>query len=108
MGSFNQNDLGIENPTGGYYATHNFTTQLKGFGNFQYLIDDSSRISLILSGTYSQFQIPDNPTQTAVFTLAGFVLMSQMSSTKAISFGAGQGLASSLRNSVHEEAFSAA
>ena len=37
-----------------------------------------------------------------------FVLMSQMSSTKAISFGAGQGLASSLRNSVHEEAFSAA
>jgi hypothetical protein len=71
MGSFNQNDLGIENPTGGYYAIHDFTTQLKGFGNFQYLIDDSSRISLILSGTYSQFQIPDNPAQTPVFTLAG-------------------------------------
>jgi outer membrane receptor protein involved in Fe transport len=71
MGSFNQNDLGIENTTGGYYAIHDFTTQFKGFGNFQYLIDDSSRISLILSGTYSQFQIPANPGQTPVFTLAG-------------------------------------
>jgi hypothetical protein len=58
LGSYNQNDLGIENPTGGYHAIHDFTQQFKGFANLSYLIDDSSRISVLLSGTYSDFQIP--------------------------------------------------
>ncbi len=43
----------------------------KGFANFSYLIDDSSRINLLLSGTYSDFQIPANPGQTPLFALAG-------------------------------------
>jgi len=71
LGSFDQNDLGIENPTGGYYAIHDFTTQYKGFADFSYVIDDSSRVTLLLSGTYSDFQIPNNPGQTPLFTLAG-------------------------------------
>src|SRR6202166_2781641 len=46
LGSYDQNDLGIENPTGGYRALHDYTEQYKGFANLSYLIDDSSRISL--------------------------------------------------------------
>jgi hypothetical protein len=71
LGSYNQNDLGIENPTGGYHAIHDYTQHFIGFANLSYLIDDSSRISLLLSGTYSDFQIPNNPGQTPLFNLAG-------------------------------------
>src|SRR6516164_6379443 len=71
VGSYKQDNLGIENPTGGYNAIHDWTEQYKGFANLSYLIDDSSRISLLLSGTYSDFQIPANPGQTPTFALAG-------------------------------------
>jgi hypothetical protein len=71
LGSYDQNDLGIENPTGGYHAIHDYTEQYKGFAELSYLIDDSSRISLLMSGTYSDFQIPANPGQTPLFALAG-------------------------------------
>jgi outer membrane receptor protein involved in Fe transport len=71
VGSYNQNNLGIENPTSGYHAIHDWTEQYKGFANFSYLIDDSSRISLLLGGTYSDFQVPANPGQTPMFGLAG-------------------------------------
>ncbi len=71
LGSYDQNDLGIENPTGGYHAIHDFTTQYKGFADFSYVIDDTSRVTLLLSGTYSDFQIPNNPGQTPLFTIAG-------------------------------------
>jgi len=71
LGSYDQNDLGIENPTGGSHAIHDYTEQYKGFAELSYLIDDSSRISLLMSGTYSDFQIPANPGQTPLFTLAG-------------------------------------
>jgi outer membrane receptor for Fe3+-dicitrate len=69
-GSYDSNDLGIENTTGSPYAIHDRTTQYKLFGDFSYIIDDSSRITLLLSGTYSDFQIPNNPNQSPVFTLA--------------------------------------
>jgi TonB dependent receptor len=71
MGSYKQDDLGIENPIGSDRAIHDWTQQYKGFANISYLIDDSSRISLLLSGTYSDFQIPANPGQTPLFALAG-------------------------------------
>ncbi|MBV9390377.1 MAG: TonB-dependent receptor [Verrucomicrobia bacterium] len=71
VGSYNQNDLGIENPTGKPSAIHDDTEQYKGFAYLSYLIDDTSRISLLLSGTYSEFQIPNNPGQTPAFDLAG-------------------------------------
>jgi outer membrane receptor protein involved in Fe transport len=70
-GSYNQNDLGIENPTSSHGAIHDQTKQWKGFSNLSYVIDDTSRISLILSGTYSDFQIPNNPGQVASFQLKG-------------------------------------
>src|SRR6202045_1642692 len=71
LGSYNQNDLGIENPTSGYHAIHDYTEQYKGFAKLSYLIDDSSRVSLLLSGAYSDLQIPANPGQTPLFALAG-------------------------------------
>ena len=71
LGSYKQDNLGIENPTGGYNAIHDWTEQYKGFADLSYLIDDSSRVSLILSGTYSDFQIPNNPGQTPLYNLAG-------------------------------------
>jgi hypothetical protein len=46
VGSYKQDNLGIENPTAGYNAIHDWTEQYKGFANLSYLIDDSSRISL--------------------------------------------------------------
>src|SRR3984893_7688200 len=33
LGSYDQNDLGIENPTGGYHAIHDYTEQYKGFAD---------------------------------------------------------------------------
>ncbi len=71
LGSYNQNDLGIENPTSGNHAIHDFTEQYKAFADLSYVIDDSSRITLLLSGTYSDFQIPANPGQSPLFSLAG-------------------------------------
>jgi outer membrane receptor protein involved in Fe transport len=71
LGSYKQDNLGIENPTGGYNAIHDWTEQYKGFANISYLIDDSSRITLLLSGTYAYFQIPANPGQMPLFALAG-------------------------------------
>jgi hypothetical protein len=71
LGSYKQDNLGIENPTGSYDAIHDWTEQYKGFAEFSYLIDASSRVSLLLSGTYSDFQIPNNPGQTPIYHLAG-------------------------------------
>ena len=64
VGSYNSNNLGIENTTGSPYAIHDRTDQYKLFADLSYIIDDTSRITLLLSGTYSDFQIPNNPNQT--------------------------------------------
>jgi outer membrane cobalamin receptor len=69
-GSYNSNTLGIESPTSSDHPIHDQTKQYKGFGDFSYIIDDSSRITLLLSGTYSDFQIPNNENQAPVFSLA--------------------------------------
>lgn len=70
VGSYNSNTLGIENPTGSTNAIHDRTAQFKGFADLSYIIDNTSRITLILSGTYSDFQIANNPNQTPLFALA--------------------------------------
>jgi hypothetical protein len=69
-GSYDSNTLGIESPTNSHHPIHDQTKQYKGFGDFSYVIDDSSRITLLLSGTYSDFQIPNNENQPPVFSLA--------------------------------------
>jgi len=70
-GSYLYDTLGIENPTSGHTAIHDETSQFKGFAELSYVIDDSSRVTLLLSGTYADFKIPDNPGQVPAFTLEG-------------------------------------
>ena len=65
------NDLGIENPTGTRAALHDRTRQLKLFGYVSDVIDATSRLNLMVSGSLSRFQIPDNPGQPPAFALAG-------------------------------------
>jgi outer membrane receptor protein involved in Fe transport len=64
-------DIGIENPTASRDPLHDRTQQLKLFGYFSDVIDSSSRLSFMISGSTSRFQIPNNPGQEAAFTLAG-------------------------------------
>lgn len=70
--SAQQNDLGIENPTDSRDPIHDRTHQFKFFTDLSYLIDSTSRISLLLSSSFSRFQIPNNPGQDPAFTLDGF------------------------------------
>ena len=60
-GSYNHNDLGIENPTPGTSAIHDNTGQYKSFLYGSYIIDDTSRVSLMGSMSYSDFQVPNTP-----------------------------------------------
>lgn len=64
-------DLGIENPTPSRRALHDYTNQLKGFGSFSYKINDTSKLTLILSGSYSDFEIPNTPGQTPRYNFSG-------------------------------------
>lgn len=70
-GSYLHDGIGIENPTSSTHPIHDDTDQYKGFGYLSYIIDDTSRLNLILSGGHSDFQIPNNPGQTPAFTLTG-------------------------------------
>ncbi len=60
----NWNDLGLENPTAGINANHDYTGQGKFFGYASTLIDSSTRLSVISAASYSKFQIPNNLSQT--------------------------------------------
>jgi len=63
-GSWLQNNLGLENPTGSVNAIHDRTDQSKGFAYFSYLPTATTRVSLML-GTYEgRFQIPNAPGAT--------------------------------------------
>src|SRR6266404_2954923 len=58
-GSYNHNGIGIENPTSSAIPIHDTTDQGKSFVYLSYILDDTSRISLIGSASYSDFEIPD-------------------------------------------------
>lgn len=55
--------IGMANPTPSYRPAHDTTNQYKGFGNFSYKINETSRLVLILSSAYSTFQLPTTPGQ---------------------------------------------
>jgi len=59
--SFMHSEWGIENPTDSLRPIHDDTNQTKGFAYGSYVIDDTSRIVLMLSGSYSTYQIPNTP-----------------------------------------------
>jgi outer membrane receptor protein involved in Fe transport len=58
-GSFLQNKIGIENPEGTRTPLHDKTTQEKGFGYFSYLLNSTTRASVIIGSSVGKFQIPD-------------------------------------------------
>jgi outer membrane receptor protein involved in Fe transport len=65
-----RDNLGIENPTATQNALHDTTTQSHQFIYLSKVIDDSSRISLVLGNSLNKFEIPDVPGQTPVYDLA--------------------------------------
>jgi len=67
-GSYEHNDLGIENPTGSSSAIHDQTDQYKTFLYATRILSDTSRISLIGSMSYATYQIPINPGLSPVST----------------------------------------
>ncbi|HEX7518330.1 MAG TPA: TonB-dependent receptor [Chthoniobacterales bacterium] len=69
--SYLHSGIGIENPTGSSNPIHDNTDQYKLFGYFSYIFDETSRLTLLLSGNHSDFQIPNNPGQTGAFTDMG-------------------------------------
>lgn len=70
-GSFEANNLGIENPLGSSHALHDRTLQNKAFGYFSYLLDPDTRVSLILGNSDGRFQIPNSPGKIPGFQLDG-------------------------------------
>jgi len=60
-GSYLEDNLGIENTTGGTSAIHDQTQQGKMFAYVSKIIDDTSRLNVMLSASHSDFQIPNSP-----------------------------------------------
>ena len=70
-GSYEQNSLGIENPTSSSEAIHDNTQQYRGFTYLSYLPDDTSRVSFIANEAYNQYQIPNTPGQLPATDASG-------------------------------------
>ena len=70
-GFYLQNDRGLEPPTPGPVAHHDFTTAGNGFGYLSYALTPTTRVSVLGGFNLANFQIPANPAQTPAFTLAG-------------------------------------
>ena len=61
-----RNNRGIENPTASVNAIHDHTGQFHGMAYLSDIIDPDTRVSLILGGFDSSFQIPNNPGQSTL------------------------------------------
>jgi outer membrane receptor protein involved in Fe transport len=62
--SYLHDDLGVESPDGRADPLHDATDQLQGFAYLEDVLNDSSRVSLILGTSNQRFQIPDLSGQT--------------------------------------------
>ncbi len=60
-GSYDNNDLGLEQPTSSQTAIHDNTYQYKSFSYFSYILDDTSRVNVMLSASYANFEVPNTP-----------------------------------------------
>ncbi len=70
-GFYLQDDLGLESATPGPVALHDHTEQGQGFGYFSYLLDPTTRLSLITGTSVAGYQIPAYPGQAPLYMLAG-------------------------------------
>jgi outer membrane receptor protein involved in Fe transport len=69
--SAKHDNLGIDNTTNSPTPLHDITDQEKVFGYFSYRLDDTSRLTLLLSASKADFQIPDTPGLSPRYQLAG-------------------------------------
>src|SRR5437868_7338002 len=69
--SYLHNGIGIENPTRSSSPIHDDTDQFKQFAYVSYVIDDTSRFTLLAGDNHNDFQIPNNPGQTPMFNDIG-------------------------------------
>ncbi|NLI28266.1 MAG: hypothetical protein GX413_12955, partial [Acetobacter sp.] len=77
--SFTRNNIGIENPSDTFRAVHDVTEQEKAFSYLSYHIDDASRVTLLTSASYADFEIPNSfktfdvnsPDYTTIYDVAG-------------------------------------
>jgi len=71
MQSYLHSGIGIENPTPSDDPIHDDTDQFKQFAYLSYVVDDSSRFSLLAGDNHNDFEIPNNPGQTPMFDYEG-------------------------------------
>src|ERR1039457_5988727 len=69
-GAFLRSDLGIESPDGSSNPIHDHTKQVHGFGYFEYILDETKRLSAVLSTSSGNFQIPNRAGATPGLTNA--------------------------------------
>src|SRR5438270_4987090 len=69
--SYLHDGIGIENPTRSSIPIHDDTDQFKEFAYLSYIIDDSSRFTLLAGDNHNDFQIPNNPGQPPMFNDMG-------------------------------------
>jgi outer membrane receptor for ferrienterochelin and colicins len=62
-GDFLRNDLGIESPDGRSSPDHDHTTQYHEFAYLEYILDESNRLSAVLSSSAGKFEIPNRGNQ---------------------------------------------
>jgi outer membrane receptor protein involved in Fe transport len=62
-GSFQENDLGVENPIDTRDAIHDHTRQYRAFGYLSDILSDTSRLTAFGGTSIGYFQIPNNPGQ---------------------------------------------
>src|SRR6266436_6369714 len=70
-GYYLQNTRGLEPPTPGPQAKHDFATIGNDFSYLSYLLSPTTRLSLLGGFNLSNFQIPSNPGQAPGLMLAG-------------------------------------
>jgi outer membrane receptor protein involved in Fe transport len=69
--SYLHNNHGIDNTTAIPTPLHDVTDQEKLFGYFSHHFDQTSRVTLLLNGSYAGFQIPDTAGVAPIYELAG-------------------------------------
>jgi len=69
-GDYLENGLGIS-PATPHGAIHDDTRQGHGFGYFEYLLDSTSKLSVVVGSFVGRFEIPDRPNATPRFTVNG-------------------------------------
>jgi outer membrane receptor protein involved in Fe transport len=87
-GSYDHNELGIENPTPASTAIHDQTEQFKTFMYGSYIMDPSSRLTMMASASYSDFQVPNTPGVPSATAPSGATYASAMQADGILPSGA--------------------